>query len=131
MTEQEIAIITAVGDALRSNPVSWEQVDEEQKNIVIEIMRPRPSFTPEQRGFLNHWWLQVTDEQLAEINATLPPNTVCDPRLDGDGNKWLSADLFTDAVHDGSRLNAVLPLLLSLPLHYHEDSHWPVVEPGT
>jgi hypothetical protein len=126
MTPEEIAMIVAVGDSLRANPVSWNEIDEQQKNIVIEIMRPRPNFDAQQRSFLDRWWLLVNDEQLAEINESLPPHTVCAARLDGEGKKWLCADLFTDAVDEGSRLYSVLPMLLNLTLHYHEDEYWPV-----
>lgn len=128
MTEQERAMIVAIGDALRANPISWEQIDQQTMATVIAIMEPRPTFTPEQRGFLDHWWLEVNDEQLAEINAKLPSHNVVSPRLDNEGSKWISADLFTDAALPGKRLYAILPELLSLALYYHEDDSWPVME---
>jgi hypothetical protein len=125
MTEQEYAIIVAIGDALRANPMSWDQIPSDMKETVIAIMRPAPAFTPEQRDFLSRWWLQVSDEQLNAINATMPPNTVCSPRIDGEGNKWLCCDLFTDAVEEGGRLANTLPLLLGLQLHYLPAEYWP------
>jgi hypothetical protein len=125
MTPEQIETITAIGDALRSQSMSWNQIPEGMKGTVIEIMRPRPFFSSEQRAFLDHWWLAVDEEELEEINAAMPPGHLCDPRIDTDGGMWLSADLFTDAVDGGSRLNAILPLLLELPLHYHEDDFWP------
>jgi hypothetical protein len=125
MTEQEYATIVAIGDALRANPMSWDQIPEEMKATVIGIMKPRPSFTPEQRDFLSRWWLQVDDEKLEQLNATMPPNTVCSPRIDAEGNKWLNCDLFTDAVEDGGRLAKSLPLLLGMQLHYLPAEYWP------
>jgi hypothetical protein len=126
MTPEEIALITAIGDAIRSQPMAWDQIPEGMKEHVIAIMRPMPSFTEQQRTYLNHWWLSVDADDIAAINALMPTNNVCSPRLDTEGGMWLSADLFTDAVDDGSRLNAILPLLLGRPLHYHEDDFWPV-----
>ena len=127
MTEQEYATIVAIGDAIRANPVSWHEIDPNMQSVVIEIMRPRPSFSPEQRSFLDRWWLSVDDWELDAINAKLPAQTVVTPRLDGDGGKWINADLFTDAVEPGMRLHAILSDLLGLTLHYLEDDYWPVV----
>jgi hypothetical protein len=126
MTEQEYATIVAIGDAIRANPVSWDSIDSRMQSVVIEIMRPRPSFSPEQRAFLDRWWLAVEHTRLAAINAKLPANTIVTPRIDGDGGKWISADLFTDAVEPGMRLHAILDDLLRLTLHYLEDDYWPV-----
>jgi hypothetical protein len=128
MTEEERATIVAIGDALRANPVSWDAINPEMQAVVMEIMRPRPSFTPEQREFLNHWWLQVDDTKLATINDKLPPNTVVTGRIDKDGNKWICADLFTDSVEPDMRLHAILDDLLGLELHYHEEDFWPVYD---
>jgi hypothetical protein len=125
MTEQEIALITTIGDALRSSPMSWDQIPAGMKETVIEIMRPRPSFSEQQRAFLNHWWLAVDEEEVTQINELLPENTVCIPRADFNGGLWISADLFTDAVDEDSRLHNILPYILSLELHYHEDDFWP------
>jgi len=125
MTPEEIALITAIGDALRSQPMSWDQIPEGMKETVIEIMRPRPSFTVQQRAFLDHWWLEVDGDGIDAINALMPQNHVVSPRIDTNGGLWLSADLFTDAVDEGSRLHAILPLLLSLPLHFLEEALFP------
>lgn len=125
MTEQEIEMIRSVGDALRAAPVSWDEIDDQTKQIITETMRPCPTFTGEQRSFLNLWWLKVDEEQLRSINEELPTGNVCEARIDGNGDMWLSADLFTDAVDEGARLNNVLPMLLSLQLHYHETDFWP------
>lgn len=128
MTDQERAMIVAVGNALRSQPMSWSAIDEGMKQTVIEIMRPRPSFTADQRMYLDCWWLSIVQNQLDAINGRLPTNTVVSPRVDGDGNLWLSADLFTDAVEPQMRLYAILENLLELELHYHESDYWPVEE---
>ena len=126
MTDQEIATIVTIGDAIRANPVSWDSMDANMQSVVMEIMRPKPTFDEDQRRLISYWWLAVDDTRLAAINTKLPRNTQVWPRVDGDGNKWISADLFTDAAEPGMRLHAVLPELLGLTLHYLEDDHWPV-----
>jgi hypothetical protein len=128
MTPELIETITAIGEAIRSQPMAWDDIPEGMKETVIAIMRPNPSFTPEQRAFLDHWWLEVDSGDIDAINALMPENHVVSPRADNNGGLWLSADLFTDAVDGGSRLNAILPLLLGHPLHYHEDDFWPIAE---
>jgi hypothetical protein len=128
MTPEQIATITAIGDAIRAQPMAWNQIPEGMKETIVAIMRPMPSFTPEQRSFLNHWWVAVDSGDVAAINALMPYGHICAPRIDNDGGLWLSADLFTDSVDDGSRLSAILPLLLSHQLHYHDDDFWPVDE---
>ena len=126
MTEQEYQTIIAIGDALRANPMSWNQIPDDMKQTVINIMRPAPSFSQEQRDFLSRWWMEVNNDSLAAINALLPPHTVCSPRLDADGNQWINCDMFTDAVEDGGRLARVLPNLLELQLNYFTSDYWPV-----
>jgi hypothetical protein len=128
MTPEEIALITSIGESLRSQPMAWNDIPEGMKEAVIEIMRPKPSFTEMQRAYLNHWWLAVDQDDVDTINNSLPENTVCSPRVDTLGGLWLSADLFTDAVDEGARLHAILSNLLSLELHYHEDDFWPPAE---
>lgn len=126
MTEEQMAAIVAIGDSLRAKPVSWDEIPEQQKQIVIDIMRPRPTFSDAQKSFIRRWWMRVDDARLASINAALPANTIVSPRVDVDGNKWISVDLFTDAVEPGMRLHRALDQLLGLELHYLEDNAWPV-----
>ena len=94
--------------------------------MIIEIMRPKPTFDNEQRTFLERWWMAIDDAELASINAKLPANTVVSPRIDGDGGKWICADLFTDAVEASGRLHAILDDLLGLTLHYLTEDYWTV-----
>ena len=127
MTEEQIAIMTAIGDALRAQPMSWNEIPQETKDVVIGLMNPGiTGFTPEQRTFLNWWWMKVDAARLAQINSAMPPNTVCEPRIDGDGDGFISADLFSDAVLPDSRLEAVLPMLLDLTLRYLPEDYWPI-----
>lgn len=126
MNEEEMQTIVAIGDQLRAMPMAWDAIPEQHKQVIINIMRPAPTFMPEQRDFLRLWWLEVDDTKLTAINAKLPRNSKVWPRVDGQGKKWISADLFTDAAEPGLRLHAVLPELLGLTLTYLEDSHWPV-----
>jgi hypothetical protein len=126
MTEEQMQTLIAIGDQLRAMPLAWDQIPEQHKQIIINIMRPAPTFTAEQRSFLNRWWMQVDDEKVAELNGKLRRNSRIWPRVDGDGNKWISADLVTDAAEPRLRLHAILPELLGLTLVYHEESYWPV-----
>jgi hypothetical protein len=129
MTEEQTAILTAIGDALRSQPMTWNGIPSDMKETVIGLMNPGPrGFEPDQRTFLNWWWMEVDDAKLATLNSKMPPHNVISPRLDAEGNKYISADLFTDAVLPGSRLSAILPDMLDLVLVYRPEDTWPVEE---
>lgn len=126
MTEEQQQIMFAIGDALRANPMTWNEIPAETKDTVIALMQPGVTgFTPEQRTFLNWWWMKVDSVRLSQINASMPPHTVCAPRIDGVGDGFISADLFSDAVLPDSRLYDVLPLLLDLTLRYLPPEYWP------
>lgn len=128
MTPEQQAIMFAIGDALRAQPMSWNQIPEDTKQTVIALMQPAATgFTPEQATFLNWWWMKVDAVRLAQINSSLPPHTVCEPRIDDVGDGFISADLFSDAVLPDSRLEPILPQLLDLTLQYLPPSYWPVV----
>jgi len=128
MTEQEMQILMAIGDALQAQPLSWNDLPEEYKQTVIALLEPKPSFTPEQVDFLQRWWMEVDDETLAAINADMPEGNVIHPRTDAEGKRFISADLFTDAVLPGSRLEPILTHLLGLTLVYRPAETWPVSE---
>ena len=119
----------AIGDALRAEPMSWNDIPEQMKATVIAMMQPGTTgFTPEQRQFLNWWWMEVDDEKLEAINDKMPPNSVISPRLDDFGNKYICADLFTDAVLPDGWLHPILDEMLDLVLVYRPENVWPVEE---
>jgi hypothetical protein len=124
--EQRSALV-AVGDSLRGSPKSWEQIDPSSKALVKSLLRPVGGFSDDQREFIKNWWMEVDDAILEEINANLPPHTICEPRIDIDGKKFVSSDLFTDAEDEG-RLKNVLPMIRKLQLSHKPAEHWPVQE---
>lgn len=129
MTPEQQQIMYSIGDALRAQPMSWNQIPEGTKQTVIGLMQPGATgFTAEQRTFLDWWWMKVDQARLAQINAKMPQNTICDPRVDAQGDGYLSADLFSDAILPDARLQEVLPLLLDLTLRYLPADYWPVNE---
>lgn len=126
MTEEQQQIMFAIGDALRANPMTWNEIPAETRETVIALMQPSVTgFTPEQATFLNWWWMKVDTARLNQINANMPPNNVVAPRVDGVGDEFISADLFSDAVLPDSRLEPVLPMLLDLTLRYLPANYWP------
>lgn len=127
MTPEELAAITAVGDAMRANPRPWVELTPQEQAVIVAVLKPDPVFTTEQRQFIALWWMQVNDTQVEQINAAMPANTRCVPRIDGEGRKWVSCDFFTDALEQ-RRLASVLPILQTLTLEYKLPSYWPVVE---
>jgi hypothetical protein len=128
MTEQDMQNLMAIADSLQAQPLSWDDLPEEYKQTVIALLEPKPSFTPEQVDFLQRWWMEVDDEKLAAINADMPEGNVVQPRTDTEGKRFISADLFTDVVLPGSRLEPILSHLLGLTLVYRPAETWPVSE---
>jgi hypothetical protein len=81
------------------------------------------TFVDEQREFFSAWWLEVDDKRVETINALMPENNVCEPRIDTKGRKWVSSDLLSD-----KRLVKILPELQALVLVNKPESDWPLPE---
>lgn len=128
MTPEEISAITAAGDLLRANPMPWEDLPQEASAVLAAALMPAPSFTLEQRGYLNLWWLPVSQEGLSALNALCPPDTILTARAQVDGSLYLNADLLSDAL-EGGRLAALLPILKTMTLTYFLPEDWPVSSP--
>lgn len=124
MTEEELQMIVAVGDSMRANPRAWSELTEHEKAVIIAVLKPQPVFTAEQRAFIAKWWMQVSDSDVNAINASMPANSRCVPRLDVNGEKWVSCDFFTDAL-EGRRLSSLVPVLQGLTLEYKTSEDWP------
>jgi len=127
MSPEEIAAITAVGDALRAAPRPWSALTGQEQSTLRQALMPDPSFTPDQLDYLHRWWLPVTADQLAALNAAAPERMDIAPRPDAAAQLYVSADLLSDAL-DGRRLAALLPVLSSLVLTYEDTIEWPVAE---
>ena len=124
MSPEEIAAITATGDALRAAPRPWSALTAQEQATLRQALMPDPSFTPDQLDYLHRWWLPVTADQLAALNAAAPERMDIAPRSDSTGQPYVSADLLSDAL-DGRRLAALLPVLSNLVLTYEEAIQWP------
>jgi len=122
--------LTAIGDALRSQPANWSQLPADMQAAMTEYFRPLP-FPADRREWLSKWVLgPVSDSQKAEIETLYgnrKPLTNWEGRRDADGNRWYGADLLTDAL-DNRRLAVLLPVLETLTLRYAEEIAWPEVE---
>lgn len=126
MTQEQIETLIELSAPLVDSPLPWSQLSAEQREAFRWLMpEPGVGFDEDQRFYLNRWWLPVTPEQVGELNSLMPPNSRVAPRLDGDGNQWLCADLLSDAADDG-RLAALWPILSELPLTYRTPEMWPV-----
>jgi len=129
MTEEEKQFLYSVGDQLRATPMSWSQIPAEQQTAIIQILKPRPNFSADQREFLSWWWAQVDAQTVETINSNMPSHHVVAPRADANGMLYVNADLFTDAVLPGDRLNRILSSLQDSTLVYRTAEDWPEQEP--
>lgn len=126
LSQEQIDAMIALSAPLVENPLPWSSLSEEQKGMFLLLMpQPEAGFNEVQRFYLSLWWLPVTSEQLDEVNTLCPPNTAIAPRLDAEGNRYIGADLLSDALF-GGRLSALEPLLTTLPLTYRQAETWPV-----
>jgi hypothetical protein len=126
MTEQQQAELIKAAAPLVENPTAWRDLGDEARGLFM-LLFPRPSFTEEQRFWLSRWWLPVDDETIAALNEAAPRNTSIHASTDLAGDRFVSADLLSDAI-DGRRLSALLPILETLPLHYRPPEAWPQPE---
>lgn len=126
----QIDTMVALSAPLVENPQPWSALTEEQRGMFLLLMpQPGQGFLPVQRFYLSLWWLPVSEEQLVVANTLCPPNTAIAPRLDAEGNRYIGADLLSDALF-GGRLSALEPLLTTLPLTYRPPETWPVPVEG-
>jgi hypothetical protein len=126
ISEQQIETMIALSAPLVEHPLPWAELSPEQE-AAFRVLLPLPGvgFDATQREWLSLWWLPVTPEGLAALNALMPPHHVLAAREDTESNLWLSADVLSDAI-DGGRLAALWPLVSALPLNYRPVESWPV-----
>ncbi|HWL54268.1 MAG TPA: hypothetical protein VNQ90_17645 [Chthoniobacteraceae bacterium] len=124
MTPEEIDLLRDLSAPLVEHPLPWSGLSGEQQ-AAFRLLMPRPTFTDEQREWVSLWWLPVTVQQVADINAVVPAGNQYPGREDLDGDLFISVDLLSDAL-DSGRLAALLPILQSLPLTYKLPEEWPV-----
>ncbi len=127
MTPETIDLLRNLSAPLLESPLPWESLSPEQQNA-FRLLMPDPTFTNDQREYINLWWLPVTPEQVQEIKLLCPTGSVYPGREDLEGNLFVCSDLLSDAL-DGRRLAALLPILQMLPLTYKLPEEWPVPEP--
>ncbi len=126
MTPEEVDLLRELSAPLVADPLPWGGLTFEQQSA-FRLLMPGPSFTSDQRGWIDLWWLPVTEESLADLNALCPANTALSGRVDVEGNLFVSVDLLSDAL-DGGRLAALLPALETLPLTFKATEEWPMEE---
>jgi hypothetical protein len=126
MTEEQQQLLIEASAPLLINPQPWVELSQELKELFY-LLFPRPSFSDEQRYWLQFWWLPVTNEIVDQLNALCPPMTQVSTRVDVEGNQFIPASLLSDAV-DGRRLSMLLPILQLLPLAYKAEEDWPIPE---
>lgn len=112
-----MSTITDIGDALRAEPRSYSEMPAEWREALEAGILPDRihGFAKQQADWIYGWYLEVTAEQLAELQALNPRQYAAREAVDG--TLYLSAALLTDAVR-GGRLSAALPILSTLTLHY-------------
>lgn len=127
MSPEQIAAVTAAGDSLRADPRPWSELTAFETAVLKGGLLPHPSFSDDQRSYLQLWWLEVTETQITALNKLCPPDTDITGRDGGDGKLYLSADLLSDAL-EGGRLKDLLPLLSVLTLCYRLPEAWTPVK---
>ena len=112
-----MSTITDIGDALRAEPMPLADFPQAWIDALIEALRPDPirGFSEQQSAWIYAWYLEVTPDKLAELQALHPRQYAA--RKGTDGKLYLSAALLTDAVN-GRSLSAALPILANLKLRH-------------
>lgn len=105
-----------IGDFLRANPLSYNQLaalNNADLNFLLASLLPNGSFTPEQRYWLNRWFLKTSVEQVSEMNALLTGSSKVSPLIHN-GEAYLGVDLISDEVIYGP----IQTMLKDLPFTY-------------
>ena len=124
MSPEQIAAVTAAGDSLRADPRPWSELTAFETAVLKGGLLPHPSFSDDQRNYLQLWWLEATPSQITAINKLCPPDTDITGRDGGDGKLYLSADILSDALEEG-RLKNLLSVISKLTLVYKLAEDWP------
>lgn len=98
------------------------QLSPEDKAVFIDIHESR-GFSDEQRHDLNNWWLRVTEEDIININSSIPENTIIEAVTHPDGFDYINSDVISDAI-EGRRLDSCISILEGLTFHIKEPSSW-------
>lgn len=114
----------AIGNSLRSNARSWNNLAGHERTTLYDDLMPSPSFNTSQRTCFSNWWLPVTSNQINEINQLCPPFNKVSGRSDINGNLFIGADLLSDSVNNG-RLRNILSILGNLAITHKEIEDWP------
>ncbi len=120
--DPKVAEMVEISAPMVGNPLPWVSLNEDQQRVFRYLM-PDPCFDEVQAHFLSLWWLPVTEQQLADLNALMPPNNVISARVSLAGTLYVGADLLSDAL-DGRVLADLLPIIETLPLNYAETITW-------
>ena len=112
---------------MRATPRSYAEMPAEWQAALTGAMRPDRlhGFSDQQAAWIYGWLMEVTAEQLADLQALHPRQYAA--REATDGKLYLSADLLTDAL-DGRSLSAAAPILTSLTLYHTTSVTFPAPE---
>lgn len=121
--------LTDIGDLLRKSPMAWRSIPQNLRAEVTKALLPANGFTPEQRAYLARWWLACTQDDVDQINATLP-GSVRVSAIDIGGSLYVGGDLLTDAITPGGTFSAALPILERLVCAYIEPEQFAEREKG-
>lgn len=91
-----------------------------------QFLNARP-FTEEEREYWQLCWMAVTQQQVDDINALMPPNHRVEPR-EKDGTLYINADLLSDSV-SSRRLSSIEPIVQDLVWEYINPWEWETDEP--
>lgn len=101
---------------------TWRDLSDEDKKVFLEI-NGILGFSEEQRHDLNNWWLRVTEEDIININSSIPENTIIEATTHPDGFDYINSDVISDAI-EGRRLDSCISILEGLTFHIKEPSSW-------
>ena len=104
---------------------TYDTLAADQLTTFDEYLRARP-FRDDERAYFKLCWLAVTDQQLADINAALPPDTVWSGR-ELNGTKYINVDIISDAI-DSGRLAGTYDVVSGLTWKYINPWDWGIAE---
>lgn len=117
------AVEALIAYLVEVEPTAFSELTPEQEDA-FRLLMPLPKFDADQRHFLARLWLQVTSEQIDDINASMPAGRRVSGVAYDEEQLFLGADLLTDAL-DGRSLSSILHIIETLPLTYIKPEKWP------
>lgn len=124
MTPEEIEAAQQASADMVENPTPWSELTPLQQSIFRSLL-PQPSFSPEQREYLNRWWMPFSQEEIDIINSSSPTWMKFSGK-EKDGQLYLCCDILSEGVLENGPLSSIMSLLGSKPLTYILPEEWEV-----